>query len=67
MEGFIVGRFADKAEAARYRLTELLSQGKLKYMEDVVDGLENAPEAFMGLFHGNNFGKMLVRVSSETD
>ncbi len=67
MEGFIVGRFADKAEAARSRLTTLLLDGKLKYMEDIVKGLENAPDAFMGLFHGKNFGKMLVQVSSETD
>jgi len=67
MEGFIVGRFADKSESARQRLTDLLMQGKLKYMEDIVNGLENAPEAFMGLFHGNNFGKMLVRVSSDID
>ena len=36
-------------------------------MEDIVEGLENAPDAFMGLFQGKNFGKMLVQVSSEKD
>ena len=67
IEGFIVGRFSDRADAARSRLTQLLLDGKLQYMEDIVEGLENAPDAFMGLFQGKNFGKMLVQVSSEKD
>ena len=66
-EGFIVGRFADKAEVARARLTELVREGKISYREHIVEGLENAPSAFMGLFSGANFGKMLVRVSSENE
>jgi len=37
--------------------------GQLKYREDIVDGLENAPTAFMGLLKGKNFGKQLVRVA----
>ncbi len=40
-------------------------EGKLKYREDVVVGLENAPEAFIGLLQGKNFGKLLVRVSDD--
>jgi NADPH-dependent curcumin reductase CurA len=67
VEGFIVGRFADRAEVARARLTQLVKQGKIVYREDVVDGLENAPDAFMGLFEGKNFGKMLIKVSSENE
>jgi NADPH-dependent curcumin reductase CurA len=38
-------------------------EGKLKYKEDVVEGLENAPQAFIGLLKGANFGKLLVKVS----
>lgn len=38
------------------------AEGRVKYREDVVDGLEQAPEAFMGLLEGRNFGKLLVRV-----
>jgi NADPH-dependent curcumin reductase CurA len=34
------------------------------YREDIVDGLENAPEAFIGLLEGKNFGKLVIRVSS---
>ncbi len=37
----------------------------MKYREDVVDGLENAPEAFIGLLQGKNFGKLLVRVGED--
>ncbi|HIA56895.1 MAG TPA: NADP-dependent oxidoreductase, partial [Candidatus Lambdaproteobacteria bacterium] len=36
----------------------------LHYREDIVEGLENAPEAFIGLLEGRNFGKLVVRVSS---
>jgi len=50
-------------------MTEALSvwikQGSLKYKESVVEGLENAPEAFRGLLSGKNFGKQLIKVASE--
>ena len=42
---------------------DLLKSGELKYREDIVDGLEKAPAAFLGLLQGKNFGKMLVRVA----
>jgi len=40
-------------------------EGKVKYREDIVDGLENAVDAFLGLFQGANFGKLLIRVSED--
>ena len=40
-------------------------EGKIKYKEDIVGGLENAPNAFIGMMRGANFGKLLVRVSEE--
>jgi NADPH-dependent curcumin reductase CurA len=42
-----------------------LREGRLKYREDVVEGLERAPEALIGLLRGRNLGKMLVRVSED--
>jgi len=39
--------------------------GKMKWRETIVDGIERAPEAFLGLFKGENFGKMLVRLAQE--
>ena len=66
IEGFIVGRFADRNEEALRRLTRWVSDGMLKYKEDVVDGLQNAPRAFMGLMRGENFGKQLIRISEDS-
>jgi NADPH-dependent curcumin reductase CurA len=40
-----------------------MMEGRLKAREDVVDGLENFPEALLKLFHGGNFGKLLIRVA----
>jgi NADPH-dependent curcumin reductase len=39
-----------------------IREGKLKYREDIVEGLDKAPEAFLGLLEGKNFGKLLVKV-----
>jgi len=48
-----------------YDVSQWLQEGKLKYKEDVVEGLENAPHAFIGLLQGKNFGKLIVKVSDE--
>lgn len=66
LRGFIQTEFID-AHGAQF-LTEAstwVREGRLKYREDVVDGLENAPAAFLGMLRGDNFGKLLVRVPSE--
>jgi hypothetical protein len=44
-------------------MSEWVRQGKIKYREDIVDGLENAPQAFIGMLRGNNFGKLVVRIA----
>ncbi len=61
MEGFLVNDFADHDAEALAALTRWVADGRLKYREDIVDGIENAPAAFVGLFHGQNVGKQLVR------
>ena len=63
MQGFIVGNYTDRIPAFVGDMTQWLAEGKIKYREDVVQGLENAPEAFLGLFQGANFGKLVVEVS----
>jgi NADPH-dependent curcumin reductase len=45
------------------RATGWVRDGSLRYKEDIVDGLENAPDAFIGMLDGRNFGKLLIRVS----
>jgi NADPH-dependent curcumin reductase CurA len=62
-EGFLVSQFADRFPAALKQLTQWQQEGKLKYREDIVDGIENAPRAFIGMLHGRNMGKQLVKLS----
>jgi NADPH-dependent curcumin reductase CurA len=63
VEGFLVFRFASRYGEAIPRLAGWIAEGKLKYREDVVEGLENAPSAFVKLMRGENFGKLLVKVA----
>jgi NADPH-dependent curcumin reductase CurA len=63
MQGFIVGNYLHRAPDFIRDMSGWVAEGKVKYREDVVDGLENAPEAFLGLFSGANFGKLVVKVS----
>lgn len=65
MEGFLVFQFADRHEEGRQRIAKWIKEGEMKYREDVVDGIENAPAAFIGMLRGENFGKLLVKVSEE--
>ncbi len=62
VQGFIVIDHFDKFSAFLADVAPLVAAGKLELRETVVDGFENIPSAFAGLFHGENTGKMLVRV-----
>jgi NADPH-dependent curcumin reductase CurA len=64
-QGFIIYDHGDRIPAFLYDVGEWIRSGKLRYREDVVDGLENAVTAFQGLLQGKNFGKLLVRVSED--
>jgi NADPH-dependent curcumin reductase len=64
LRGFIVSDFAPKQPDFLRDVGEWVSASRIKYREDIVDGLENAPAAFLGLLQGKNFGKMLVRVAT---
>jgi NADPH-dependent curcumin reductase CurA len=63
LRGFIVWDFAAKQGDFLREAGEWVRTGRLKYREDVADGLAQAPAAFLGLLHGKNFGKMLVRLA----
>jgi NADPH-dependent curcumin reductase CurA len=65
IQGFIVSDHSEREADFRRDVGGWLKQGKLKYREDIVAGLENAPRAFLGLFRGENLGKRLVRVSPD--
>ncbi len=63
VEGLPVRDYGDRWNEALQRLAGFVDAGHLEYRETVVDGLENAPDAFLGLFEGENIGKQLVKVS----
>ena len=63
VRGFMASDFEPLADDFRRDVAQWLHGGQVKYKEDVVVGLENAPQAFIGLLKGRNFGKLLVRVS----
>jgi NADPH-dependent curcumin reductase CurA len=64
--GFIVSDHFDKMEGFWKEVPAAVKAGKIKYREDIVKGIENAPQAFMGLLKGKNFGKLLVQVSEDS-
>ena len=62
MQGFIVFDFQSRMDEFYREMGQLMASGQLKSQETVVDGLEKMPDAFRGLFRGDNVGKMLVRL-----
>ncbi|MFL2547508.1 MAG: NADP-dependent oxidoreductase [Candidatus Rariloculaceae bacterium] len=65
MRGLIVFDFHEDHKEFLNACSGWLREGRLKFREDFVDGLENAPQAFFGLLKGENFGKLVVRVSPD--
>lgn len=63
MEGFLVSDYAGRYEEANERLAEWVRAGEVRYRETVTEGIERAPDAFIGLFEGENIGKQLVEVA----
>jgi NADPH-dependent curcumin reductase CurA len=62
MQGFIVMDYMDQRDAALKDLQSWVASGKLKVQEDVIDGIENTPQALIGLLAGENRGKRMVKV-----
>ena len=67
VRGFLSGDFADQQELFLKDMSRWVREERIKYREDIVEGLENAPRAFLKLFRGENFGKLLVRVAKTTE
>jgi NADPH-dependent curcumin reductase CurA len=63
MEGFLVSDYAPRFDEAVARLARWISTGELRWQEDLTEGLENAPRAFIGMLNGENRGKALVKVA----
>jgi NADPH-dependent curcumin reductase CurA len=65
MQGFIIFDYYHRYQEFFKDMSGWLAAGKIKFREDVVDGLENAPQAFIGLLEGKNFGKLVIRAGDE--
>jgi NADPH-dependent curcumin reductase CurA len=66
IQGFIIFDHYETRHAEFFQqMSAWIAEGKIKFREDVVDGLEQAPQAFMGLLKGKNFGKLVVRLAKD--
>jgi NADPH-dependent curcumin reductase CurA len=63
MQGFVIFDYAPRFEEAVVRLAQWIRDGRLRYSEDILDGIEHAPGAIAGLYRGENTGKRLIRIS----
>ena len=64
MQGFVIlDHYAGRFDAFQREMGEWVAAARVKLREDVVDGLENAPTAFIGMLEGRNFGKLVVAVA----
>lgn len=65
MEGFVVFDYAPRYQEAVQAMATWLREGKLKAREDIVEGIEKFPDALIKLFNGENFGKLVLKVSND--
>ena len=64
MEGFVVFDFKARYAEAIAQLTTWVNAGQLRYREDILDGIEHAPDAIAGLYRGENLGKRLIQIAA---
>jgi NADPH-dependent curcumin reductase CurA len=62
LQGFLVSQYRDRWDQGRAELEALLASGALRYRETIANGIESAPEAFIGMLNGRNLGKQLVNL-----
>jgi NADPH-dependent curcumin reductase CurA len=65
LRGYIVSDHRDRMPQVYQDMGRWIAQGKIQWQETIVEGLENAPQAFIGLFQGENLGKMLVKIGDD--
>ena len=63
MEGFIVLDYLDRFPEAVSKLRQWVDEEKINYLEDIQEGIENAPDTLVRLFTGQNFGKQLLKIA----
>lgn len=63
MQGFIIFDYAAQFSGALRELAQWVREGKIRYREDILEGIEHAPGAIAGLYRGDNLGKRLIRIA----
>ena len=63
MKGFVVYEFFDQQEKFLTDMRQWIAEGKMKYSETILEGIDQAPAALIGLMRGENTGKMLVKLA----
>jgi len=63
MQGFVIFDHPEAAAPARADIARWIRTGDLRYVEEVLDGIERAPDAIAGLYRGENLGKRLIRLA----
>jgi NADPH-dependent curcumin reductase CurA len=64
IKGFIVSDHQDRLPNFYYDMGQWIGDGRIKWRETIVEGMENAPQALIGLFSGDNIGKMVVKIGA---
>jgi NADPH-dependent curcumin reductase CurA len=62
MQGFLIWDYEHRSNEAVTRLAAWIRSGRLRYREEILDGLETAPDAIAGLYRGENLGKRVIKV-----
>jgi hypothetical protein len=65
MQGFIIFDYAERFTEALQEITQWVRQGMIRYREDILEGIEQAPGSIAGLYRGENFGKRLIRIAPQ--
>ena len=65
MQGFIIFDYAERYTEALQELTQWVRQGLIRYREDILEGIDQAPGSVAGLYRGENFGKRLIRIAPQ--
>ncbi len=66
LQGFIISQdYGHRIHEFQQEMVQWVKEGKIHYREQMTDGLENAPQTFIGLLEGKNFGKVVIRVADD--
>lgn len=65
MQGFLVFDYAERYSEALRELESWVRAGEISYREDILEGIEQAPDSIAGLYRGENLGKRLIRIAPE--